>query len=201
MGDLLMDYFKRDLNDRELEQLEALLQGPEENAQRFANNAAVFYKSLGLPEGASKLPWFGGAGLGVVLGLAGWMLWKSLAPQPVPVAIAPVAVSPAPLPAKAAVVMPRKVHPQAAAPAAAVDFDLLSVQLELEEQRLVTVRVLDSRGVELRNLFAGVMEAGHWKFDWDGQVQGAPVAPGEYVIEVRSGDLLQKKPVQIGVAR
>lgn len=187
-----MEYFQRDFSEKELEQLEGLLQGPEENAMRFAGQAELFYRSLKLPEVGGRTHWLRWMAVPLAIGLGAWLLWKPAqkveAPVPLPAA---VTVPKASLSAKPTL---RPARPKG------LDYDLLSVQLELKETRLVTVRVLDSEGAEIRSLFAGMKDAGDWDFRWDGKMNGQPVAPGSYTIEVRSGDLRQTKAVQIDAA-
>jgi len=50
MSDVLQRFFYEDLAEAELDRIEALLQGDESNALRFAACAAEFYGKLGLPE-------------------------------------------------------------------------------------------------------------------------------------------------------
>lgn len=192
MGDLLMDYFRRDLTDKELEQLDALLKGPEENAMQFAKHAELFYRGLGLPEGPST-PWRQWLKLGAAVAVGAWIAWQLARPKPAPVQ--PLIVLPAPAsPTTAARPQPKR------APKPSAEYDRLSIETDLQDQRLVTVRVLDAGSREIRVLFAGVLEPGRRTFDWDGKADGRPVAPGTYKIEVRSGDVIETKAVQINAA-
>jgi hypothetical protein len=110
MEDLLKAYFERDLNARELAEVERLLDGSEEYAGRFAKQAARYYARLGLPrpkppadDMRAPKPWLWGlAGLlmGTVLGGLG--MWAYVygmdhpAPLPAPVQREGLVKAPAP---------------------------------------------------------------------------------------------------------
>ena len=58
-----------------------------------------------------------------------------------------------------------------------------------EAQRLVTVRVYNSLGQEVRRLAQGPLAAGHHSLAWDGRDRGGqPVASGGYLLKVSAGN-------------
>ena len=206
MGDLLLEYFRRDLDFVELDQLEELLEGPEENAARFAENAAAFYRSLGLPEAPPRRFWrawkvFLALGLGLGLAALGWYWSQSSSPAMAPAPPLQQEVPSAqesPRPTHKA--RPRSSAPPRASPVSAAPkprFDLLAVTLNLVDRRQVDVLVLDVGGRAVRRLYRGQVGAGHWTFSWDGRIDDAAAPAGIYAIEVRSGTYVQRKQVKI----
>jgi flagellar hook assembly protein FlgD len=74
----------------------------------------------------------------------------------------------------------------------------LSVAVKLESAGLVSVRVYDAMGREVRTLHAGVLEAGTWSFTWDGKAEdGSPASPGRYRLETRSGATTLVKDLEV----
>ena len=219
MPDLTQDYFQRDLSDAEWAQLGRQLQAEGGSADRFLEGAERYYLEIGLkppqpPRGTGGLG--AGLALGLTLGLVaglglGAWLWRAAA---VPsVAEATPTVSAAPTPAPTAVPTPaRRAPAAAAAPPPMPDrvppehvsspgFPGLEAVVELQGSGLVTARVLDPSGQERRLLKAGLLEAGRWRFGWDGRDEaGRGVEPGAYVIEVQEGERVLRKTVVVGVS-
>ena len=78
------------------------------------------------------------------------------------------------------------------------DYSSLSVIVHQSNPGPLSVRVLDTRGIEITPLYNGNLAAGHWVFEWNGQLaDGEHAQPGFYLIEVRVGDFVQRKRVQI----
>lgn len=220
MNYLLREYFDRDLSLDELDRLEALLEGPEENAGRFAEYAAVFCASLGIlhPPKVRRLPrfrWRWSGALILTATVAAALLWRIRQQPPLPpaqppvvmatpatIAVRPSVPSSKPSPAREAVPSaPASVQAPRPRMSATVQtrpvpnpwpteqiFDGLWLSIVMPEEGIVTLRVLDPRGHVLRNLFAGVMDAGMNRLQWDGlDDRGRQVEPGEYTVEVWQG--------------
>jgi flagellar hook assembly protein FlgD len=76
----------------------------------------------------------------------------------------------------------------------------LSVLVDAPQKTLVTVRILDAGGKELRALYTGFVEAGHWNFKWDGLLEnGQPAGAGEYRIDVQTGAAHQTKDIRLKI--
>jgi flagellar hook assembly protein FlgD len=74
----------------------------------------------------------------------------------------------------------------------------LSVVVGAQEKTLVTVRILNHEGQEIRDLYTGFIQPGHWSFRWDGDLSDGVVAPaGNYEIDVQTGALHQTKDIRI----
>lgn len=85
-----------------------------------------------------------------------------------------------------------------AAPAPGRQYQELSVVVEPTAAGLVTVRVYDSQNSEVRTLFAGIVPVGQRTFTWDGKTDSGAVAPaGTYFIEVKSGENVMRRQVQV----
>ena len=227
MADLAQEFFKRDLSDAEWKALGQQLAREDAAADQFLASAQAYHAGLGLPEPSGKPFKPGGAGgLGGAMGSVGswvgalvlgaalggtvvhfWFPAEAPAPAPqvqvVPTPFPTIAVAPAhgrpnlPQPTLQA-------PPQgASAPrVASQGFPGLAAVVHLASQGLVTARVLDAQGQELRVLFAGVLEAGSWSFAWDGRDEaGSVLPPGRYTIEVQEGSHVLKKDVVVGVKK
>jgi hypothetical protein len=212
MADLITEFFERELSEAEADALGVLLQQSPEDTLRFEGLLEKHYLTTGLPtpqwpQGLSLPPGPGGLGASgwtalvtlIVLSGAG-LLWKF---WPHPTLEAPVksiaahvkAVAPRNL-LVSAPVKPSSI--QTAPVAATAEGEELSVVVGTQTKALVTVRVLDSMGREVRNLFAGFVQPGHWAFKWDGILAGGQPAPaGEYQIDVQTGHLHQHKTIRI----
>ncbi|HVZ80913.1 MAG TPA: FlgD immunoglobulin-like domain containing protein [bacterium] len=212
MTDLVQDFFTRDLSEAEHEALSGLLAGSPDVALRYEGLLEQNYLSLGLPQptlppGLRSLPKAGGlagsawlamglAGL-AALGLALWKYQPRSASQPA-VAVKG-AVEPSVPILKKNVKRPLPVAPVAAGPAQ--EGQELSVLLDAPQRSLVTVRILDAQGREVRALYTGFVEAGRWNFTWDGLLaDGAPAGAGNYRIDVQSGATHLSKDIQIKLA-
>ncbi len=70
--------------------------------------------------------------------------------------------------------------------------------LNAPQKSLVTVRILDAEGKEVRALYTGFVESGRWSFQWDGLLEnGEPANAGSYRIDVQSGESHLSKDIQI----
>lgn len=213
MPDLGKELFRRDLSDAEWQELGHALAREDAASDAVLAEAEAYYRGLGLPD--PKLPGQGGSGLlggasglitGLVLGAlvtAGLMakLREQAAPppQPAPASVAPgPALAPAFAPSKPTSI-PAPPAPATGGPReASPGFPHLSLRLKLDEGGLVTARVLDAKGNELRVLYAGLLEAGDWRFGWDGLAEtGVAVHPGAYVIEIQQGAKKVRKDLVI----
>jgi hypothetical protein len=77
-------------------------------------------------------------------------------------------------------------------------YGALAVIVNQPQDGIVTTRVMDASGREVRILYAGYIEKGTWVLEWDGNLgRNGTARPGDYVIEVQSGDDILKKPVRI----
>lgn len=78
------------------------------------------------------------------------------------------------------------------------DYSSLSIIVHQSKPGPLSVRVLDTRGVEVLPLYNGNLGPGHWVFEWNGRlVNGQQAGPGFYLIEVQSGLFVERKGVQI----
>jgi len=228
MADPTLEFFRRDLDDAEWRDLGELLAKDGAAADRFLEAAASYYQQLGLPEprpprlkgawAAAKGMVLGlGVGLALGSGVTAWILGsRTQEPLPPPqatpaapgqalqTAAAPVAQATA-VPTAALrstpLSIPTLAQPQAAVAGAhtvSPGFPGLEAVIILARQGLVTARVLDAGGQEVRQLYAGVLDAGQWRFGWDGRDEaGRGVQPGLYTISVQEGSRVLKKRVQL----
>ena len=215
MADLIEQFFARDLSAAEHEALSKFLQESPEAALKYQHLLEQDYMATGLPQptlpkGLNSLPKTGGSLLGkgallrvLAVGLAGmsaglfWKFWSKPNPATLPTMQRPsLAVSPKP--AQPAVVRqkPAPVQPLAAGPSQ--EGQELSVVVNTAGKSLVTVRILDAQGNEVRAIYTGFVETGHWSFRWDGLLEnGEPANPGSYQIDVQSGETHMSKNIQI----
>jgi flagellar hook assembly protein FlgD len=131
----------------------------------------------------------------VVLGGALWKFWPGTKTE-----------YPLPSPQVQALPVPRPIHSGVKTPASSRSLSSepvqngqeLSVVLDVPRKALVTVRILDAEGREIRNLHAGFVDPGRWTFQWDGLLEnGVPASTGFYRIDVQSGTTHLSKHIQI----
>jgi hypothetical protein len=217
MTSLVEDFFIRDLSEAEHEALSKLLEGSPEAASRYESLLQQNYLATGLPQPSlpkalHTLPHLGSGGLTflsgtiklllVGLGVVGAALWKFWpAPQAeITKPVQSLAVQPALEKPPAANVKPA-VQPAPAQPLAAgtgPEGQELSVEVDAPQRSLVTVRILNSSGKEVRALYAGFVEAGQWNFKWDGLLEnGEAAGAGDYRIDVQTGDSHLSKEIRV----
>lgn len=209
-AELAKAYFERDLTDAEEQSLADWIASSPEAALELAEHARKAYVATGLPtpdwgstaSGSAALR--GGILKGLILGLvlsgAVWLAWlrpvAQEAPVPDPLSSVPVsAVPPAPAARKIPSHPAPTLAPQPYVPTRR--YDGLAAIVRQEAPSLVTVRVLDGKGGEVRLLYAGMLPRGEWTFEWEGLLQdGTPAPEGTYTVETQSGrSRLQKQVV------
>jgi hypothetical protein len=225
MADLIQEFFKRDLRESELDALEELLGKKPEEALRFEGLLENYYLvRVGLPKpqfprSLQRVPGIKGLSKAWWTGLGGWLGFGALAFAGTLAATvyhhyasAPsLALSPSPTATPMASLMPTStpithrslalpvlgsVQPNRVQPGAKGDD--LSVVVTAPKESLVTVRMLDAAGQELRVLFSGFVQPGNWAFKWDGMLlDGKMAPPGDYEIHVQSGGFQQSKKIKI----
>jgi hypothetical protein len=73
-------------------------------------------------------------------------------------------------------------------------YSRLKIDLVISQSGPVTVRILDSLGIDVKNLYSGPLTAGTYAFTWDGKLDNGNTAPpGKYQIESRGGDGAQTR--------
>jgi hypothetical protein len=210
---LVEKFFNEDLTGADEEALEKLLLQSPEAASRFNVLAEEAYLATGQlahqwPGKAIQIPPVGGMGTGLKLFLvlltlgtavAIWRFWPQSAPEVFPKTVIPVVpIQPVVAPLKA--VANQIVHPGIVPKRASAELegDALGILVETPQVALVTVRVLDSSGHEIRSLYTGVLDPGKWSFRWDGLLEnGKPATGGNYMIEVQKGSHRLSKPVHL----
>jgi hypothetical protein len=111
---------------------------------------------------------------------------------PVPAASLPEISLPAPAPAQ--VEAP-------SAPPVGRKYQELSVIVERHTSGVAKVHVLDGQNNEIRVIYSGILPAGQKTFTWDGRTENGAVAPpGDYSIEVKSGENILRHKVRIDAA-
>jgi hypothetical protein len=211
MADLIQAFFERDLTEGEVSELEKLLQSSTDQGARFADLSEQAYLATGLPPHVwpgkpISIPHIGGMGLGMKLFLTlcalgiGTVVYLVNRPSPPTLPIPQAAPTLPPIQslpvAKPKLSIPKKMAAQPVPTQWTADE--LSVVVENAKPSLVTVRILDSTGREIRDLYAGVLDPGHWAFRWDGQgADGKPVPSGEYRIQVQNGSSILSKSVNL----
>lgn len=210
---LVEKFFNEDLTGADEEALEKLLLQSTEAASEFNVLAEEAYLATGQPAHqwpgkTIQIPHVGGMGTGLKLLLALvalgsavviWRLW----PRPVTEVIPPKVIPSMTI--KPVVALPKAIVPKITAskilPSRAVseqEGDALGILVETPQVALVTVRVLDHSGREIRVLYTGVLDPGKWSFRWDGLLEnGKPAAGGNYTIEVQKGSRRLSKPVRL----
>jgi hypothetical protein len=214
MVDLIQTFFERELSESESDSLGRLLQESPDSAMRFEGLLETHYLATGLP--APELPEAlknfspGAGGLGAVgwgalalaviagAGLLAWKFWPvSEIGQPVVAQpLVPVSRISAPKVMRKSMLPP--VHSEPTGPSAVGEE--LSVVVDTREKSLVTVRVLNAAGREVRHLFTGFVEPGQRSFQWDGNLSaGEPAPAGNYKIDVQTGGSHQTKDIRLNL--
>ncbi len=218
MADLVQEFFTRELSEAEHAALSKLLESSPDAALSYEKMLQQHYLATGLPQptlpqGLQSLPHPGGAGpvgwsgaaklLLVVLAAGGTALWKfwpqtkmevplQVQPQTVQQPIEKSSVSTL----KPVVQKPVPIQPLSAGPGQ--EGQELSVLVDAPQKSLVTVRILDSGGKEVRALYAGFVQAGRWDFKWDGLLDnGEAAGTGDYRIDVQAGEAHMSKNIRI----
>jgi hypothetical protein len=213
MIDLIQNFFERDLTPEESQELGRLLETSDQEALRFAHLGEQSYLATGLPAhhwpggslGAPGSPLAGHGSSFLVLGLsalglgglAAWWWWpqtslKTMAPPPVKTSLSQ---RPAAKPASASIPMVKPL-----APVPGLEGKELNVVVDAPQESLVTVRVVDPQGMEVRLLYTGFLKPGHWSFTWDGLLSnGQPALAGKYAIQVLSDRGTMTKNVDLTV--
>jgi len=208
MADLIHEFFERELNEAESDALSEQLRLSTDESLRFEGLLESHYLATGLPlpelpASLQNLPLNPG-GLGSALGLKlvavliaaglGYMVfkfWPSPAVAPQAVLAPEVSVSQPSAITKLLPVQPKSVSSTATG-------EELSVVVGAQEKTLVTVRILNQEGKEIRDLYTGFVQPGHWSFQWDGDLSNGVAAPaGNYEIDVQTGALHQTKDIRI----
>ncbi len=208
MSDLIQAFFVRDLSPEESDLLARTLENSGDDALRFASLGEAAYQATGLPahhwHGAN--PWgpgWGTAGKGTTLlkillaagglGAAWWYFHRPAPPIPASLSsIKPVESLQPSVP----YCPPKPVQPLSSVPG--MEGKNLQVEVDVAQPGLVTVRVLDPQGAEVRHLYTGFLQKGGWRFAWDGLLSDGKAAPeGRYLIEVKSGQGNFTKPVDL----
>lgn len=214
MTDLVAEFFTRDLTEAEQEALSDLLERSPDAALNYERLVEQNYLATGLPQptlpkGLNSLPKPGMGGLtglggsaklllliAAAVGIALWnVLPRTGAENPsshtkpaVPQGL--MNDQPAPM-KKQAPLQPS----QAQAPR---EGEELSVVIDAPKKSLVTVRILNSTGKEVRALYTGFVEAGRWNIQWDGLLEnGSAADAGNYRIDVQAGAVHQSKDIRI----
>ena len=225
MEDLLKAFFERDLSEAEERQLDSLLESSSQDAFQFLEIAKALYLQTGLPNpenpptgGGGSPPWSAGPKIlwSLFTGalITGSVWWASerygLSPEhslPVPnvTVIAPVLkTDPFPPPQKVhsavrkdvPLMPPATVQPQPYV--AGKKYEGLSVIIKQAATGLMTVRILDAQGREVRLLYANILDPGEWNFSWDGRQQdGRWAEAGDYQVETQSGKTVLRKEIKI----
>lgn len=75
----------------------------------------------------------------------------------------------------------------------------LTVKVNQPRAGLVTVKVVDGKGDQVRALYAGILPAGSRSFTWDGKTdQGSLAKPGSYFLEFKSGTNVHRQELNLG---
>ncbi len=216
--DLIQEFFNRELSEAEADSLGELLRESPDSALQFEGLLEKHYAQTGLPSpqlpaslndlprGSNGIGSLGGLKILLLLAATGlgylaWKYWPVKTEVPIPGYSHQETLSGSPLDKKPSALQAVKplVQPQEAGPAA--EGEELSVVLDAPQKSLVTVRILDSAGREVRALYAGFVEAGRWNFQWDGLLEnGAAAGAGDYRIDVQAGAAHLTKDIQIKLA-
>lgn len=211
---LLDEYFKRDLTEAEEEQLAQLLSSHGEEAQRFIGLMGAHYDALGVPEPEwveKPLPrffpkpfyrqtWFKVVCLLALAG-AGYSTYRWWSQAKIPAFSPSPALTPEASPEKSGVGPHAASHPSTPKGLPRRTRMELSISVDNPKAGLVTVKVLDGSGKEIRILFAGIMPSGQRTFQWDGKGETGRMEPaGDYRLEVISGQTVMRKTVHLGAA-
>ena len=217
MVDLVQEFFKRDLTEAEHEALSKLLECSPEAASGYERLLEQNYLATGLPQptlpkGLQSLPHHGAGGLTglgssikiflavlAVSGIALWKFWpqtKAEISMPVQQPVQQILEKHLTTNVKPLVKKPAPIQPSAAEPTQ--EGQELSVVVNAPQRSLVTVRILDPAGKEVRALYTGFVEPGRWNFKWDGLLGNGELAgAGDYRIDVQTGEAHQTKDIWI----
>ena len=217
MADLVQEFFKRDLTETEHEALSKLLESSPEAASSYERLLEQNYLATGLPQptlpkGLQPLPHPGAGGLTglgasikiflavlAVSGIALWKFWPQTKVEifmPLQQPVQQVLEKHLTVPVKPFVKKPAPIQPLAAG--STQEGQELSVEVDAPQRSLVTVRILDPGGKEVRALYTGFVEPGRWNFKWDGLLgNGEAAGAGDYRIDVQSGAAYQSKDIRI----
>ena len=215
MADLTKEYFNRDLTEAEEESLAREIATSPDAAMRLAESARLSYEATGLPMPSEpKAPGssnFHGVpfdvavlliGLGVFLAVIAFVIWHCVVSASGPDSTVPVDGSAfAPPPVAAPVQKKTIVRPASSfitpLPASEGDkFEALDILVRRASAGAVTVRVVDATGKIVRNLYAGTVAGGLWRFPWNGCRDGGMTADaGTYRIEVGTSSGVQRRTV------
>ncbi len=218
MADLINEFFERELSEAEADSLGDLLRDSPDSTLRFEGQLEQHYAQTGLPlpqlpsslndlpKGPSGIGGLGGMKILFLLAAAGsgylaWKYWPVKAEVPLPGYSPQAALSDAPLDKKPTALQAVKpiIQPRVAGPTA--EGEELSVVVDAPQRSLVTVRILDASGREVRPLYTGFVEAGRWNFQWDGLLEnGEAAGAGQYRIDVQTGAAHMSKDIQIKLA-
>jgi len=216
MVDLVQAFFERELSESEADLLGKLLRESPDSALRFEGLLETHYLATGLPSpqlpsslqklapAAGKLGALGWAGLVVAVaagvGLLAWKFW------PVSEIAQPAIIQPLAPAARAKALAPKIIMKTLSAPvrtaptAPSAVGEELSVVVDTPEKSLVTVRVLNAAGQEVRHLFTGFVDPGQRSFQWDGNLSaGEPAPAGSYKIDVQTGASHQTKDIRVNL--
>jgi hypothetical protein len=212
MADLIHEFFERELSETESAVLSEQLRLSADESLRFEGLLESHYLATGLPlpelpaslqnlplnpgglSSALSLKLFAVLIAAMGLGYAVYKFWPSPAVAPEAVLEPVVSVSQSQPSAVITKLLP--VQPKAVSPTETGEE--LSVVVGAQEKTLVTVRILNQQGREVRDLYTGFVQPGHWSFQWDGDLSaGVPAPAGDYQIDVQSGALHQTKDRQI----
>ena len=217
MADLVQEFFTRDLSEAEHAALSKLLEGSPDAALSYERLLEQNYLATGLPQptlpkGLQSLPQSGAGGITglgssikiflVVLAATGAVLWKFW-PQTKAEISMPVQQPAQQILEKhlTAQVKPavKKIAPLLPSAAGSTrEGQELSVVVDAPQRSLVTVRILNPAGKEVRALYTGFVEPGRWNFKWDGLLEnGEAAGAGDYRIDVQTGAAHQSKDIRI----
>ena len=209
MDRLMNKYFNAELTEAESKALSRRLATSEEAAWRFAEKAKEIYADFGLPEppgaqsGIARFFKPGWGKLMTVIATLGGIVVGYWLPKPEkghfpetqdPPGIVVKSVTPFRQP-----LIPTQRRIQAPPNSGLeTDYRSLSVVVDQESDGVVTVRIFDPTGVEVRRLYDGPLAAGKWSFVWDGILDdGMPALAGTYRIVVEGGSISKSREIII----
>ena len=214
MSDLLHDYFKRDLSEAEEDRLAEELSSSESSSSAFLKQAQAYYEKtlVNAPQTPFwKKPLFAFWG-GVSATTLCFLLFLFVmgrggnGSKPVPSLETKAAVISAPktqsvakthLRQKVELTLPASSKPQAWQQGHT--YSVWNVVIHQTANCLITIRVLDASGREVKALYAGFLKPGAWVFEWNGRDKaGRRVADGPYTIEAQSGKQTARKAINVG---
>lgn len=227
MNELVKNYFEGGLSQADTAALGSLLENDPAAAEAFAERALHEYQATGLPEPrweerrAFKKPGFWKWPLGLLLAAgAAWAFWPEggIERPSLELQSGSFSRSSYAIPSDETAERPRRQQPAAAslpplsdtvprivaarqlsdASPATRKGNMLGVVVRQPARGDVSVTVLNASGRELRRLYAGQLEKGEWRFEWDGRLDDGGAAPsGSYGIAVSRGGRQQVKQVTL----